>query len=268
MSVPMRITVVTPSYNMGKYLEDAILSIVSQAGVDLEFFVFDGGSRDNSRAIIKKYKDKISYWISQPDGGQAAVVKRGLEMASGDIFAWANADDKYLPGTVQFVSDVFSTHPEVDILFGGWNFTGSDGAAIDTRWLKGFTLRKFHKGSLVPPQPAVFLRTEAVRKAGGISAEMRHAMDYDLYVRIAREGNVFVTERVLGDFRLHRNSKTQSEKGDQFRELREARAKYFGDQATLLEKVNWKLFDVSVYLKDFLHRHTGMFSLRRGIKNP
>jgi glycosyltransferase involved in cell wall biosynthesis len=268
MSAPLRITIVTPSYNMGRYLEEAILSIVTQANASCDFLIFDGGSKDGSRSIIEKYQDKIAYWVSQPDGGQAAVVKQGLEMAKGEIFAWANADDRYCPGTFEYVSTLFGTHPEIDILFGGWNFIGPDGGIIDTRWLKGFTLEKFHRGSHVPPQPAVFLRTETVRKVGGINADLRHAMDYDLYVRIARERNIFVTDRVLGDFRLHRESKTQSEKGDQFKELREAREMYLKGQASLLERASWQIFDLSVYLKDYLHRRTGMFSMRKGIKNP
>jgi glycosyltransferase involved in cell wall biosynthesis len=267
VSSPVRITIVTPSFNMGRYLEEAILSIVTQAFADIEFFVFDGGSQDDSRSIIEKYKDKIAYRVSQPDGGQAAVIKAGLDMAKGDVFAWANADDRYLPGTFRYVSEVFTTHPGVDILFGGWNFIGPEGEIIDTRWLKGFTLRKLRTGSHVPPQPAVFLRTEAVRKAGGINAEMRHAMDYDLYVRIAREGNIFVTDRVLGDFRMHKDSKTQSEKRHQFREMREARAIYLNSQASLLDKASWEFFDLSVYFKDYLHKHTGMFSLRKRIRN-
>jgi glycosyltransferase involved in cell wall biosynthesis len=268
MPQPGLITIVTPSFNMCSYLDDAISSIVSQAEAEYEYFVFDGGSTDDSESIIKKYEEKIDYWVSQPDGGQAAVVEQGLGMARGEVFAWANADDRYLPGTFRYVLDLFAARPEIDILFGGWNFIGPRGNLIDTRTLKGFSLRKFRAGSHVPPQPSVFLRTEAARRVGGINAKLRHAMDYDLYVRIAHQGNIFVTDRILGEFRLHPGSKTQSEKAHQFRELREARSRQLGALASILDRAYWLYFDISEHTKDMLHKKTGMFSLRRGIKEP
>jgi glycosyltransferase involved in cell wall biosynthesis len=98
---PPKITIVTPSYNQGQYLEDTIASVLGQNYPNLEYMVLDGGSSDNSLEIIKKYENHLAFWVSERDGGQSAAINRGFGAATGDILAWLNSDDMYLPRVLQ-----------------------------------------------------------------------------------------------------------------------------------------------------------------------
>jgi len=261
-----RISIVTPSYNQGKFLEEAIRSVIEQDYPNLEFMVIDGGSTDDSVEVIRRYEEQLTYWVSEKDNGQADAIQKGLDRATGDIFAWQNSDDRYLPGTLAYVATVFQSNPQLDILFGGWNFIDTPGGCISTRELKRFTVRKLRAGLLVPPQPAVFFRISAIRRVGGLNSLKRHVMDYDLYVKIARGDNVFVTRRRLGEFRVHSGSKTTAEKEIQRQELRRTRNELLGKGATLPDKAFWALCDLQEYGKDVLHEKLGIFSIRDFLK--
>src|SRR5438067_5112001 len=113
----MKITVVTPSYNQGRYLEEAILSVLGQGYPDLEYLVMDGGSTDGSAEIIQRYDGDLAYWVSEPDGGQAAAINRGFEKATGDVLCWLNSDDMHLPGTIAWVAGHLR-RGEPDLVFG------------------------------------------------------------------------------------------------------------------------------------------------------
>jgi len=104
-----KISIITPSYNHGKYLEKTILSVIGQNYPNLEYIIMDGGSTDGSVEIIKKYESHIYHWESRKDDGQAHAINIGFSKATGDIIAWLNSDDMYLPGTLQYVSEVFET---------------------------------------------------------------------------------------------------------------------------------------------------------------
>jgi len=112
-----KITVITPSFNQGEFIEDTILSIIGQEYPNLEYFIFDGGSTDNSKEIIEKYDEYIDYWESGPDKGQSDAINKGFERATGDIICWLNSDDMFLPSTLTRVANYFVNN-EVDFLFG------------------------------------------------------------------------------------------------------------------------------------------------------
>jgi len=263
MTLPLpRISIVTPSYNQGKFLEETIRSVIEQNYPNLELIVIDGGSTDDSVEVIERYEEHLTYWVSEKDNGQAHAIQKGLERATGDIFAWQNSDDRYLPGTLAYVTTIFQGNPQVDILFGGWNFIDERGGYISTRELKRFTVGKLRAGLLVPPQPAAFFRTSVIRRVGGLDSSRRHVMDYDLYVKIARDDNVFVTSRTLGEFRIHSGSKTIAEKEIQRQELRRTRNDLLGKRASLEDKAFWAFCDLQEYGKDVLHEKLGVFSIR------
>ena len=261
----MKISIVIPSFNQGCFIEDTIKSILDQEYSDVEIIVIDGGSTDNSVDIIKKYEKHLSYWISEKDLGQSHAIIKGLKIAKGEIFAWQNSDDKYLPGTFNFISDVFKNNSKIDLVFGGWNFIDSDGKFISLRNLNNYSLKKLRAGFLVPPQPSVFFRNAAINKAGGPNIEKRQVMDYELYIKIATENNVFVTPKILGEFRIHKMSKTISAKKEQVRELKETRNCILSN-CSISDKIFWQLSDIIEAAKDFTHSKFGVFSLRDLLK--
>src|SRR5712672_634542 len=111
-----KISLVTPSFNQGSFLEETIRSVLDQNYPNLEYVVIDGGSTDGSVEIIKKYERRLTWWISAPDGGQYEAINKGFARTTGEIMAWLNADDKYLPWTLSVVGDLMSTLPQVEWL--------------------------------------------------------------------------------------------------------------------------------------------------------
>jgi glycosyltransferase involved in cell wall biosynthesis len=255
-----RISIVTPSYNQGEFLEETITSVISQDYPNIEYIIIDGGSKDNSLNVIKKYEEQISYWISEPDSGQTDAVIKGFEKSTGEIFAWQNSDDRYLPGTFEFVAQVFKKHPEIDLFFGGWNFIDENGVFMSARHLKHYSLTKLRAGSMIPAQPAVFFRRNAIKIAGNLNIQKHQVMDYDLYVRIATRENVLIIDRVLGEFRIHKRSKTVSGYLSQLKELFETRTNHFGNTAKWNDRLYWLWTDTFHYIRYFTHDILGVFS--------
>src|SRR5882724_9660763 len=124
--MPPKISVVTPSFNRGRFLEETILSVLNQNYANLEYIIIDGGSNDETVEIIRRYEDRLAYWISEKDRGQAHAINKGLEKATGDIFAFINSDDLYLPGAFRAVAEYFREHPSCEWLCGETILFGPD----------------------------------------------------------------------------------------------------------------------------------------------
>jgi glycosyltransferase involved in cell wall biosynthesis len=208
-----KISIVTPSFNQGEYLAQCMDSVLSQDYPDLEYLVMDGGSTDSSREIIESRSQYLAYWCSQPDGGQAAALARGFSLCTGEIGAWLNSDDAYLPGTLGFVGDYFRRHPEVDVLYGNELVIDGFGAKIGSHRMTPYFGRLstlgIASGGFGLYQPAVFWRRALYDRVGGLDATLVHCMDNDLFVRFglhrARFGFV---RKDLAMFRMHAQSKT------------------------------------------------------------
>ena len=224
------VSIVTPSFNQGQFLEETIQSVLSQDYDGLEYFVIDGGSTDNSVDIIKKHEDRLTYWVSEPDRGQSHAINKGFGRASGEILAWLCSDDTYYPGTLNTVGRFFRQHPEVDVIYG-------DATAIDenshvfaaTRSL-GFSLLGLLSRGTTIPQPASFFRRSILDQVGSIDEAIDYCMDYEFYVRVAIAG--FKFERIpqtLATYRYHAASKTVSGKSENNRHneaMEQHQAKY------------------------------------------
>ena len=210
------ITVVTPSYNQGAFLESTIRSVLDQGYPNLEYIIIDGGSSDASVDIIRKYEEKITYWVSEKDRGQAHAINKGFARAKGDIFCWINSDDRLMPGVLDLVARHFAENRESVWCGGGCRYIDEHGAAMedisilpDTGLASWLTHIKYRKGIFL--QPSTFWRADAMREVGVLREDMHYAFDFEFFYRLRKcFGPQDKLDVVLSEFRLHGASKTVS----------------------------------------------------------
>lgn len=221
-----RISVITPSYNQGKYIEATLRSVLLQNYPNLEYYVLDAGSSDNSVEIIKKYEGNIDYWHSQKDDGQADALAYGFEHAAGSILCWLNSDDILLPGALCRVGYNFSINREIDVYYSNRLVINEEGRVV-TRHVWPFFLTKYHWVLGQPlAQECCFWRAELYKKVGGIDRTIFFIMDYDLLLRMWRVGKFKKMYYYLGCYREHGNSKNTNYQMVRQQELNHARVKY------------------------------------------
>ena len=206
----MKISVITPSFNQAKYLEATIQSVLSQKGVELEYIIIDGGSTDGSLDIINRYSRQLAYWVSEPDQGQTDAINKGFARATGDILAWLNSDDTYKPGALAEAVAYLAENPAVGLVYGDCDYIDSEGRVIGRFPAAQTDYRKLRQGYVHIPQQAAFFRGELWRQVGPLDPSFYFAMDYDLWVRLAKTKPVKYLPRVWANFRLHSDAKTIS----------------------------------------------------------
>ncbi len=210
-----KITLITPSFNQGKYIEQTIKSVLKQEYPNLEYLIYDGGSKDETVDIIRKYEKKISFWVSEPDKGQSDAINKGLHRATGDIFNWLNSDDILENGALHEIGKAFAGN---DILsFNGVCRTFKDGdyeTTVNTTYTSFASSVEKTLSKVSMGQPSQFYSLKAIREIGGyVNTALSHSMDKELWMRfLFRFGteNVMFTNSVLSSFRLHDESKTVS----------------------------------------------------------
>jgi glycosyltransferase involved in cell wall biosynthesis len=205
------VSLVTPSFGQGRFLERTILSVLAQDYPALEYFVQDGGSDDETADVLKRHEKSLAGWAMESDSGQSQAINRAFARTRGDIMAWLNSDDLLLPGALRSVGRFFHQHPEVDVVYGDrllidendrevgrWVLPGHDGALLS--WLDCI------------PQETVFWRRRIWDRTGGqVDESFRFAMDWDLLLRFRAAGAVFAhLPRFLGAFRVHESQKTNA----------------------------------------------------------
>ncbi len=203
-----RVTIVTPSFNQAAYLEATIQSVLSQDYEDIEYFIMDGGSTDGSLEIIHKYADRLAGWVSEKDRGQTDAINKGFARASGEVLAWLNSDDTFEPGAVRQAVELLEQHPEVSMVYGDCNYLDESGRVIGRFPAAQTDYRRLREGYVHIPQQASFFRAELVRQVGPLDPSFFFAMDYDLWVRLARIAPPLYVPRLWANFRLHRDAKT------------------------------------------------------------
>ncbi len=202
------VTIITPSYNQAPYLEDTILSVLMQDYPNIEYFIVDGGSTDGSLEIIKKYANQIAGWVSEPDQGQTDAINKGFSMANGEVLAWINSDDTYYPHAVKEAVDFLSSHPDVGLVYGDTNFINSNGRIIGRFNAQQTSYRRLRRGGVYIPQQSSFFRAEVWKEVGPLDPDFYFAMDYDLWVRIAKEREIAYVPKLWANFRLHDDAKS------------------------------------------------------------
>jgi glycosyltransferase involved in cell wall biosynthesis len=202
------VSIVTPSFNQAPFLEETILSVLGQDYPNLEYLIVDGGSTDGSLDIILRYADRLAWWVSEPDRGQTEAINKGFAHAKGEIFAWLNSDDTYLPHAVSEAVQYLQQHPEVGLVYGDANFIDERGRVLGKFPARQTDYRRLRRGYVHIPQQAAFFRAELWRKVGPLDPTFYFAMDYDLWVRIARRSKIVYLPRLWANFRLHGSAKT------------------------------------------------------------
>lgn len=233
------ISVVTPSFNQARFLERTIRSVIEQGYPKLEYIVMDGGSNDGSQEIIKRYAASLAYWTSGPDGGQTAAINSGWRRAGGEIVAWLNSDDFYLPGTLLEIGRAFATDPTASMIYGLTQRVDGDGNPMGTvgsefRWR---TLLYSHQ---VIPQPSAFFRRSAVDAVGPLDESLHYSMDYDFFLRLARHGRARMLRRPLAGATIHEDAKTTRDRAAAAAETHRVRRRYargFGAVVVRLQPV-------------------------------
>jgi len=197
------VSIVTPSFNQARYLEATIQSVISQDYVRLEYIIMDGGSTDGSVDIIKKYEDKLAWWVSEKDQGQTDAINKGFSRAKGEILAWINSDDTYQPGAISSAVNVLLAHPEIGLVYGNANYINVDGNIIGHFPAAQTDLARLRRGYVHIPQQTAFFRGDLWRSVGPLDPSFYFAMDYDLWVRLALRSQVKYNPQTWANFRLH-----------------------------------------------------------------
>jgi glycosyltransferase involved in cell wall biosynthesis len=203
--------VVTPSYNQAAYLEETLRSVLLQGCPNLEYRVMDGGSQDGSADLVRRYAPWLAGWVSERDAGQAAAINRGLRQATGEVLAWLNSDDAYLPGTVATVMRVFAARPEVDVVYGSAVFVNEAGEHLGTYagrpLARGVRRMQYWRGWPLP-QPTAFFRRRLLEAYGLLNEAFHYAVDYEWFVRLSEKATFVCLDDTLATYRLHTHSKT------------------------------------------------------------
>lgn len=222
-----KISIVTPSFNQGSYLESTILSVIGQLYPNLEYIIMDGGSTDNSIDIIRKYEKHFAFWESVPDKGQSDAINKGFQIATGDILAWINSDDMYLPHTFRFISEYFSSNCDDKIVFGNCLKFNQE-----TKKVYGSDVESSHKKLDISLcdyiiQPSCFWSRQIWEKVGPLNLDLAFSLDWDWFIRAQKLNLKFEPiSEFLSIYRIHVQHKTGTGGQDRIYELAKIYQKY------------------------------------------
>jgi len=205
----IKISVIIPSFNQAEYIEETLLSVIKQNYRWLELIVIDGGSTDGSVEIIRKYESFISYWISEPDGGQTKALIKGFNKSTGDILCWLNSDDLHEPNTLHEVATYFDNHTEIDMVYGNSLWIDFEGKPL--RYQREIPFNRFlwlYTYNYIPGMSAFWRRT-IYDQVGGLDPNFDLAMDADLWSRFAEVGRLAHEPKVWSQMRFYPEQKNQ-----------------------------------------------------------
>ncbi len=251
-----KISIITPSYNQGQFIEQTIKSVIEQDYPNLEYIVMDGGSTDNTLTILKKYSNKLK-WFSAKDKGQADAINKGMEMATGDILAYINSDDYYLPGAFKKVVSFFKQNPEFKWVVGDYLIVDERNKQIQQPiiaykrfWRSLFPTRSLYVLNYIP-QPSTFWRKQIRSEIGKFNLNLHYVMDYDFWLRIISKYPLGRISGPLSAFRIHRQSKGGVNYSQQFAEELKVMKKYTNNKLLVGLHVihNWLINGVYSLIK-------------------
>ena len=211
------VSIITPSFNQASYLEQTLQSVLNQDYADMEYLVIDGGSTDGSVDIIKKYAARLAYWVSEKDAGQADAINKGMARAKGEIVAWLNSDDYYLPGTVSAAMKTFDENPDVVLVYADMLAVDQNGQTFNTLRYRQLTLEDLLSFQIIG-QPAVFMRRAAFDKAGGLDLSYHFMLDHHLWISVASRGRILHVPQTWAAARYHPAAKNRAQASEFGRE--------------------------------------------------
>jgi glycosyltransferase involved in cell wall biosynthesis len=230
-----RISVVTPSFNQGRFLEQCVTSVLNQDYPDLEYIIIDGGSSDQSIEVLRRYEKHFAFWVSEPDKGQSDALNKGFRRATGDLAVWLNADDFFLPGAFAAVAAAYQQNPDASFYFGdGWR-ADETGSLISRMFPERGVLWKSDAllyGLDYILQPATFISRRRLAEIGYIDAGLHYGMDWDLWLRLSRLADPVAVPVCLAASREHGETKTSIGAFPRTEELRRIAEKHTGLAAT------------------------------------
>lgn len=214
------VTIVTPCLNAERFLEQTLESVLTQDYDHFEYIVLDGGSTDDTVAILERYARLYPHqfrYVSEADDGASAAIAKGFAMARGQIFAYINADDLYFPGAIRKAVSHLEDNPELAGVYGDAFWISDDGTRLGNYPTQAFSAEQLGRECFIC-QPTCFVRSAAIREVGGFESRLHTAFDYDLWLRLARQHQLFRIDALLASSRMHVNNKTLSHRGTVFRE--------------------------------------------------
>jgi glycosyltransferase involved in cell wall biosynthesis len=203
-----KVSIVTPSFNQARYIERTLLSVLEQHCPNVEHIVFDGGSKDGTLDILRRYESRGVRWTSEKDKGQSDAINKGFRAATGDIIGWINSDDWYARGAFRVVLDYFRDHPEAQWVYGNNLFTDPEERVVRRVRTMPYKWSWLLYTRLLIPQPGIFLRRRVLDDCGLLDADIDAVMDYEWWLRIAQKHEPHFIDRYLAYFRIHEASKT------------------------------------------------------------
>lgn len=205
----MKVSIVTPSFNQGQFIERTLQSVACQAGVEIEHVVFDGGSTDNTVEVLKNFSPPVR-WVSKKDKGQTDAVNQGIRATDGEIMGWLNSDDIYYPGAVARVVEYFDRHPEIEVVYGMADHIDLEDQVFEYYPSEPWDFERLKETCFIC-QPALFFRRRVVEKYGLLDESLNYCMDYEYWLRLGKAGVRFAyLEEKLAGSRLYAKNKTLS----------------------------------------------------------
>jgi hypothetical protein len=242
------VSIVTPSYNQGRYIGETIESVLNQDYPNLEYLILDGGSTDNTLTILRRYEGRLM-WISERDRGQADAINKGFRMARGEILGWLNSDDTFLPGSIRKVVEYFRTHQDVGMVYGEGYHVDAVGKIIERYNTEPFSFKRLAEICFIC-QPTVFLRAEVVKDIGPLDIGLRYSLDYDYWMRVAKRFRIGYLGEYLANSRLHIETKTLSQRVGVQQDILQTVKKHYG-----FVPVRWLYTYAYAYLGEKLLPH-------------
>lgn len=225
----MKVSIITPSYNQGVFIEQTLHSVADQAapGIEIEHVVFDGGSTDQTVEVLKRFEPSVR-WQSKKDKGQSDAVNQGLRATDGEIIGWLNSDDVYYPGAIETVVRYFQAHPGTDIVYGMADHIDREGRAFEVYPSEPWDFERLKQTCFIC-QPALFFRRQMVERHGLLDETLDYCMDYEYWLRLGKAGARFAyLETKLAGSRLYADNKTLGARVKVHREINDMFRKAFG----------------------------------------